>query len=202
MFGRHAQTQPCMHWERCPVVPKFGAAGIVASEGPGAVRCVIAAGWPSMMEPVVSWSNQEFWRSQVWRSTKSTIHNVFFHMYEKRMFHAVKNAFLDLVHGTFTWFHMPCVYACLRFEQAPGLVVGSCRLRHPGPLLVRLLLVVLDIDVHEFSSRNGMLYDLVVFPGPFPRVLDHVLRKAGSCFSSCVHTRASWAPEHDHITLS
>ena len=97
---------------------------------------------------------------------------------------------------------MPCVYACLRFEQAPGLVVGSCRLRHPGPLLVRLLLVVLDIDVHEFSSRNGMLYDLVVFPGPFPRVLDHVLRKAGSCFSSCVHTRASWAPEHDHITLS
>ena len=73
--------------------------------------------------------------------------------------------------------HPPCLYACFRFEQAPGLVVGSCCLRHPGPLLVNLSLLVLDIDVHEFASRNGMLYDPVVFPGPFPRVLDHVLRQ-------------------------
>ena len=97
---------------------------------------------------------------------------------------------------------MPCVCACLRFEQAPGLVVGSCRLCHPGPFLVSVPCVMLDIDVHKFSSRNGMRYDLLVFPGPFPRVLDHVLRKAGSCFFMRALCRACWAPEHDHVTLS
>ena len=87
-----------------------------------------------------------------------------------------------------------CVHSCvittpkhMRIHK-PGLIVSRGTLRKPAARLVHILLEMFNIYVDKLTTRNGVLEELVVFPGPFKGVLDHFLQVSKYRCNQCTPT--------------
>ena len=70
---------------------------------------------------------------------------------------------------------MQTLWRLLQLERFPSLVVGTSILVKPGPGFIGLFQEVFHVNVHKFTTRDVVFYDLAVVTGPLESVLNHVL---------------------------